>query len=172
MRLLTVIKNTIDRLLQVACVALFATLVVVVTWQVFTRQVLSSSSEWTTVLSQYLFIWLALLGSALVFGERGHIAIDVVVRRLPLAVQRIVAILIQLLVIAFTAAILVWGGWRVSMLAWDQNLSGLNTAIGPWYLVMPISGVLIIFYSVYHALDVGKDAEEPFTPEEDVPDAV
>lgn len=169
MKVLTAIKNGIDRVLRIVCVALFALLVLVVTWQVFTRQVLRSSSEWSSVLSQYLFIWLALLGAALVFGERGHIAIDIVVMRLPRLGQRIMSIVIQLIVIAFSAYILVNGGWRVAQLSWDQHLAGLPTSIGPWYLVMPISGVLIIYYSIYHLLDVGKGEEEAFAPE--VPDA-
>ena len=37
-------------------IALFVVLVLVVMWQVFTRQVLASPSGWTTTVSQYLFI--------------------------------------------------------------------------------------------------------------------
>lgn len=155
------IKGGIDRTLAAVCIGLFALLVLIVSWQVFARQVLHEPSAWSETLSRYVFIWLGLLGSALVFGQRGHIAIDVVARRLPLAVQRPLAILIQLIVIGFSLTILVWGGWRVSMLAMGQNLSGLPTTIGVWYLVMPIAGVLIILYSIYHLVAIATHREEP-----------
>ena len=64
-------------------IALFVVLVLVVMWQVFTRQVLASPSGWTTTVSQYLFIWLVLFSVAMVFGERGHVAVDFFARLLP-----------------------------------------------------------------------------------------
>lgn len=165
MKVLTRTKDLLDRVLTVVCVALFMILVVVVSWQVFARQILGDPSQWSETLSRYLFVWVGLLGAALVFGERGHIAIDVVVRRLPATPQRLLALLVQLIVIAFAAYILVWGGTRAADNSWAQNLSGLPTTIGPWYLVLPISGVLIIFYSVYHLIEVGSGEEEAFEPD-------
>jgi TRAP-type C4-dicarboxylate transport system permease small subunit len=157
------VKNWVDRTLAAVCIVLFAILVVIVSWQVLARQVLDQPSAWSETLSRYVFIWLGLLGSALVFGERGHIAIDILARRLPRNVQRPLAILVQLVVIGFSVAVLVWGGWRASMLAMGQNLSGLPTTIGPWYLVMPLAGVLIVLYSIYHLIALAADQEEPIS---------
>lgn len=170
MKAFTAMKRTIDRVLGVVCVAIFMVLVVVVAWQVFARQVLHDPSQWSESLARYLFVWVGLLGAALVFGERGHIAIDVAVRRLPAVPQRIVALLVQVLVIVFSAGILVFGGLRAAGNAWHQNLSGLPTAIGPWYLVMPLAGVLVIVYSIYHLLRVARGEEESFEPDD--PDTV
>ncbi len=163
------VKGWLDKTLAVVCVGLFALLVTIVSWQVWARQVQNEPSAWSETLSRYIFIWLALLGSALVFGERGHIAIDLLARRLPRRVQRPLAMVSQLIVIAFTAYVLIWGGWRASMLAMEQNLSGLPTTIGPWYLVMPLAGVLIIFYSVYHLIAIAGDQEEPIAGGGDLP---
>lgn len=170
MELLEKAKGVVDKILMIVCVALFMILVVVVTWQVITRQILNDPSQWSETLSRYLFVWVGLLGAALVFGERGHIAIDVAVRRLPRVPQLVMAQLVQLLVIAFSAAILVWGGGRAAMNAWGQNLSGLPTAIGPWYLVLPIAGVLIILYSIYHMVILAKGEEPAF--DSDIPEPV
>ncbi len=87
-------KGWLDKTLSAICIGLFALLVVIVTWQVFTRQVLNDPSAWSETLARYVFIWLGLLGSALVFGERGHIAIDLLARRLTRSVQRPLAMLI------------------------------------------------------------------------------
>ncbi len=55
------------------------------------------------------------------------------------------------------------------MLAMGQNLSGLPTAIGPWYLVMPLAGVLIVLYSIYHMVAIATGREE-ILPDGDILD--
>lgn len=156
---MTAVKNVLDRILESVCVVLFAVLVVDVSWQVFTRQVLDSPSGWSEELAKYLFIWMGLFGSALVFGERGHIAVDFAVRWLPEKVQIAVTVVVQLAILAFTGLVLVWGGFRVSSLAWDQTLPGLPLNVGPLYLALPISGILVAFYTLYHLIRILTRAE-------------
>ncbi|WP_341358313.1 TRAP transporter small permease [Georgenia sp. M64] len=163
-------KNALDRVLTWTCVALFALLVVDVTWQVFARQVLDQPSGWSEELAKYLFIWLGLFGAALVFGERGHIAVEVAVRKLPVTVQKLLAVVVQLGVLTFTALVLIWGGFSVVDLAWEQNLTGLPVNVGPLYLALPISGVLIALYTIYHLVRILTGAERPV--EDTEPDVV
>lgn len=154
-------KKTLDRALEMACVVLFAALVIVVVWQVFTRQILDEPSSWSSVLARYIFVWLGLAGAALVFGERGHIAVDFVVRKLPDSVEKGIAVLVQVIIAAFSAVVLIWGGYRVALQSWDQALSGLPLSVGPLYLAMPVAGVLIIFYALYHSVEVLRSHEPP-----------
>jgi TRAP-type C4-dicarboxylate transport system permease small subunit len=156
---MTQVKKAIDKLLAGVCVVLFAVLVVDVAWQVFARQVLNQPSGWSEVLATYVFIWLGLFGSALVFGERGHIAVDFAVRRLPETLQIGVTVVVQLAILAFTSLVLVWGGSRVVALTWEQNLPGLPTNVGPLYLALPISGVVIALYTLYHLIRILTGAE-------------
>ncbi|TQM44149.1 TRAP transporter small permease [Pseudonocardia cypriaca] len=158
---MTAVKTALDRALTAVCVVLFAALVLDVTWQVFSRQVLGSPSGWSEELAKYLFIWLGLFGAALVFGERGHVAMDVVVRRLSRTAQVVLAIAVQLSILAFTALALLWGGFLVSQLAWNQNLTGLPITVGPLYLALPISGALIAFYTLFHLVQILTGAERP-----------
>ncbi len=164
------IKRASDKFLAAACVILFAVLVVTVVWQVFSRQVLSSPSAWTSELAQYLFVWLGLFGAALVFAERGHIAVDFLVRKFPARVEKATALFVQAAIIAFAGLILVWGGYRVSEQSWSQALSGLPVTVGPLYLVMPITGILIIFYAVYHIVAILRGEEE--ATEDTEPDVI
>lgn len=165
------VKKSLDRLLSAACVLLFSVLVVTVVWQVITRQILQSPSAWTSELAQYLFVWLSLFGSALVFAERGHIAVDFVVRKLPEKAERAVAVLVQAVIVAFAGIILIWGGYRVSVLSWSQSLTGLPMNVGPLYLVMPITGAIIAFYAVYHAAAIIRGVEAPY-PDDTEPDVI
>jgi len=153
------IRQALDRVLAVACVALFAILVLTVSWQVFTRQVLGDPSTWSEELARYVFVWLGLFAAALVFSERGHIAVDFVVQKLSPRVQRSIAIVVQLAIIGFALVVLVWGGLVASVAAWDHNLTGLPTQIGPMYLAMPITGAIISFYAIYHSLAILRSEE-------------
>ena len=153
------VKNGLDSVLSWFCIVLFAVLVVDVSWQVFTRQVLDSPSGWSEELAKYVFIWLGLFGSALVFGERGHIYVDFAVRKLPAQVQYVVGLLMQVAILAFASMVLVYGGWQVAQLAWDQKLPGLPINVGPLYMALPISGVLIIFYTFYHLVGILRRTE-------------
>lgn len=165
-----VIKKAFDRFLAAACVTLFAVLVLTVVWQVFSRQVLNTPSAWTSELAQYLFVWLGLFGAALVFAERGHIAVDFLVRKFPDKAEKATGLFVQAAIIAFAALIFVWGGYRVSMQAWNQALSGLPVTVGPLYLVMPITGVVITFYAVYHIVAILRGDEE--ATEDTEPDVI
>lgn len=158
---MTAAKNALDRVLTWACVVLFAALVVDVAWQVFARQVLNQPSGWSEELAKYLFIWLGLFGAALVFGERGHIAVDFAVRKLPRGLQTVLAVVVQLSILVFTGLVLIWGGLSVVELAWNQNLTGLPVNVGPLYLALPISGVLIALYTIYHLVRILIGAERP-----------
>lgn len=155
------IKTALDRSLSAFCVALFALLVVVVVWQVFTRQVLDAPSGWSEELAKYVFVWLSLFGAALVFGERGHIAVDIVITKAPLAAQRVVAVLMQVAVLLFTGLVLVYGGTMLATNTWSIGVAGLPASVGPLYLALPISGVLIAFYTVYHLVSIVTGAERP-----------
>lgn len=147
-------KVGLDRALGWFCVVLFAVLVVVVTWQVFTRQVLNSPSGWSEELAKYVFIWLGLFGSALVFGERGHIFVDFVVQKAPKQAQYIIGIAMQVVILIFASLVLVFGGFKITALAWDQNLAGLPINVGTLYLALPISGALIVLYTIYHLVAI------------------
>ena len=129
-------------------IALFVVLVLVVIWQVFTRQVLQSPSGWTTTVSQYLFIWLVLFSVAMVFGERGHVAVDFFARLMPRPAQRVTSVLVELSVLAFALLGLVLGGIRGMSISFDQAIPGLPVTVGQMYLALPIAGVLIALFAL------------------------
>ena len=172
LRPLDIVRRGLDRGLAVVCIIAFVARVAIVVWQVFTRQVLQDSAPWTEEAARYTFVVLALLGAALVFSERGHIAVEIVVTRLPTAVQRIVAMVVELLVAFFAVYVFIFGGIRVVQNAWAQDISTLPVSVGQVYLVLPLAGILITFSSLLHLLKVVAGAETPFPPVDDTAEAV
>ena len=148
------VKNALDKGLRVISVALFALLVLIVVWQVFSRQILQNPASWTEELARFTFVWLGFFAATLVFAERGHIAVDFLVRNSPPRIQKASGILSEVSIIAFAILVLVWGGGRAARGTWGQGLGALPAQLGMVYLVMPIAGVLITFYAVYHLLGI------------------
>lgn len=148
------VKEALDKALRVISVALFALLVLIVVWQVFSRQILQNPASWTEELARFTFVWLGFFAATLVFAERGHIAVDFVARKSPPAIQRASGILSEVCIIAFAILVLVWGGGRAARGTWGQGLGALPAQLGMVYLVMPIAGILITFYAVYHLVGI------------------
>ena len=63
------------------------------------------------------------------------------------------------MIAAFAVLVLVYGGWQVSELAWNQSMPGLPLKVGWLYLALPLSGVLVLFYTVYHLVAVVRGVE-------------
>ena len=147
------------------CIFFFALLVFITVWQVFARQVLNSPSTWSEELAKITFVWLSFLGAVYVLGERGHIAVDFAVRKTPIALQKITAIIVELTTFFFAIVALLIGGYYASSIAWGQNLTALPLSIGWVYLVMPISGVLMALFSIIDVIEIMRGQLSPYADE-------
>lgn len=154
-------RRVIDRVLVVSCIAIFAALVVVVAWQVFSRQVLGAPASWTEESARYVFVVLALLGAALVFSERGHIAVELLVNKFSLSVQKIVGLAVEVSIVFFAGYVMIYGGLAVAENAWTQNISTLPLSVGQVYLTLPVAGALITFFALCHIVGMFAGTEKP-----------
>lgn len=164
---MTQLKTLMLRSLAGISIVLFALLVITTTWQVFTRQVLNAPSTWSEEFAKLLFVWLAFLGSAFLFGERGHIAVDFLARKLSPKAQIGTQIFVQIVIIFFAAFGMVWGGILAAQTAWHQNLTALPFAIGWVYIVIPIAGVFITVFAVMEIVGMLNGTVEPYPETED-----
>lgn len=165
--MLPAIRHALKSLLAVVSVTLFAVLVATTTWQVVSRQLLNEPSTWSEELARLLFVWLSFLGSAFLFAERGHIAVDFLARKLPFTGQRVAQIFVQVMVLLFALVGLVWGGYLAASIAWEQNLTALPFTIGWVYLVIPIAGVFIAVFALMDIVGLSVGETEPYPEIED-----
>ena len=155
----------IDRSLAAILVTLMIVMVVTVSWQVVTRYLLNSPSSYTEELATYLLIWISLLGAAYALRVRAHLGIDVLVRRLRKDRQRTMRHAAYLVVIVFSLVALVFGGsWLVYVtLDLNQLSAAFQVPIGYVYLVLPLSGLLMTYYSVIAMLELRRTPHETAT---------
>lgn len=144
------VKKWLDKILSTICVGLFGALVLLVTWQVFTRFILNNPSAFSEELAKYCFVWLVLFGAAFVFGENGHMRIEFIQDLLPTKFKMAVQIFIELSIIVFSSLVLLSGGLTITKLAWTQMSAAIQIPVGYLYSVMPICGAIVIFYCIYN----------------------
>jgi TRAP-type C4-dicarboxylate transport system permease small subunit len=73
--------------------------------------------------------------------------------------RKFLAILAEVIAFLFAAIILVYGGIQITTLAMGQMTSALGVPIGIFYIVLPVSGVLNIAYTVLNIIDILNENE-------------
>jgi len=150
------LSQWIDRALATVLISLMTSMVLAVSWQVFTRFILRRPSSVTEELARFLLVWIGVLGAAYALRTRSHLGIDVLVGRLSGPRRRVVEILIYVSVILFAFFVMIVGGLRLVRLtfALNQISAALGIKMGYVYLVIPLAGVLVIYYSVAFIVQV------------------
>jgi len=151
------LRKVLDTVLNVLAGGSFLLMVIIVTWQVFTRYVLNSPSSWSEEFVTYMFAWSSLFGACLVTGERGHMNIPVVVERFSPSVQKLFAILGEVISLLFGIIILTYGGVQITTLAMGQKTSSLGVMVGVFYVALPVAGVLIAVYCLLNIIDIAQN---------------
>ena len=149
-------RKVLNRIMNVLAGVSLIAMTALTCWQVFTRYVLNNPSTWSEELVGYLFAWASLFGASLITGERGHMNIPVVVEKMTAAAQKFFAIFAELIAMAFSLIILVYGGYRITLLAMGQMTSSLGVAVGVFYVAMPVCGVINILYTILNIYDICK----------------
>lgn len=144
------LRKRIDAVLGKVLVIILAIMVINVLWQVFSRYILGNPSSFTDELARYLMIWLGILGAAYVSGRNMHVAIDVLPSRSKIGARNRMLLIVRVLIILFCLFALVIGGSRLVYLTYvlEQYSPALQVPLALVYLVLPISGILIIYYKL------------------------
>ena len=144
------LRKTIDRILANFLVIIMAIMVLNVLWQVASRFILGSPSSFTDELARYLMIWVGILGAAYISGRNMHVAIDVLPTRLSPPIQKRLMFIVRILIILFCLLAMVIGGSRLVYITYvlGQNSPALQVPLAVVYMVIPLSGLLIIYYKL------------------------
>ncbi|WP_367617977.1 TRAP transporter small permease [Shouchella lehensis] len=142
------VNNTIGKIIMFVSTSMFGLMVLVAVWQVVSRYALNAPSTFSEEFLRYSLIWVTMIGGAYAFHLKKHIAIEMVVNRLHARSQRVVRFLAQLFLLAFALVVMVYGGIQLVSLTMTQQTVSLGIPMGYIYLSLPISGVLITWFSL------------------------
>ena len=155
------LRNILDKCLSGLAGLSLIVMTVLTTYQVVTRYVFNAPSTWSEELVGYMFGWATMFGAAICTGERAHMNIPIVVDMLKEGPKKVLLIFGEIVALLFSAIILVYGGTTVSSLAMGQQTSSLwGLAVGTFYWVMPVCGVLMVIYSAMNIVAIAKGESE------------
>ena len=144
--------HTINRIIEFILVIIFSLLVLDVLWQVFGRYVLNQSFSFTEEFARFALIWLSILGAAYLNGKREHLSMDYLLLKMsPEKLKKRMQV-IEVLMFVFALIVMVIGGGNLvyTTLYLGQLSPAMNWSVGYVYSIIPISGLLIMFYSIYN----------------------
>jgi TRAP-type C4-dicarboxylate transport system permease small subunit len=93
------------------------------------------------------------LGAAYINGqEEGHLSMDFLLNKLPAKKRKGRQKVIQVLMAVFALIVMVIGGGNLvyTTLSLGQTSSALHIPLGYVYAIVPLSGLLIICFSIYN----------------------
>ena len=154
------LRNILNKALNALAGLSLVVMTILTTYQVITRYVFNAPSTWSEELVGYMFGWATMFGAAICTGERGHMNIPILVDMLKPGAKKVLLIFGEIVALLFSAIILVYGGFTVSALAMGQQTSSLGVAVGLFYWVMPICGVLMVLYSAMNIVAIAKGESE------------
>ena len=134
-------------------------MVIVGTYQIVTRYFFNSPSTVSEELLTYSFTWMALLASALVFGKRDHMRMGFLADKLTGVPKKVLEIFIELLIMALAGSVMVWGGYTIMQLSMTQTTASLGIPMGIVYIIVPLSGILVVVYSILNIIDLAAGYE-------------
>jgi len=133
-------------------ILVMAVLVADVLLQVVTGIFISGSNpfSFTDELAEFLLIWVGLLGAAYVSGQKEHLAIEIINKRLSERNLIRLKLFINLLIVLFASLVLLTGGVRfvIINIRLEQLSAAMQLPMWYVYLVLPMSGLFIILYAM------------------------
>lgn len=150
------IFNKVNKFLEWFLITIFAFLVLDVLFQVFSRYILGTSFTWTEEFARFSLIWMTILGAAYLNAKREHLSMDFLYQKFSVSNKKKASILIEVLIFLFAAIIMVVGGFNLVYITLHlEQLSGtLRIPLGYVYAILPISGLLIMCFSIYHISNI------------------
>ena len=148
----------ITKVLEKILIILMASIVIDVTWQIVTRFILQNPSSFTEELAGFLLIWIGLLGASYALYTKGHLGIDVLMQKISEEKRHLAEIVIYSLVLMFAFFIPVYGGINLVNITFTlkQVSPAIGIPMGYVYLVLPLTGIMMMYYSVVFLVSAFK----------------
>lgn len=159
------LRRGLDLVLGFTCGGLLVGLVVVLAWQVISRYALNAPSSYSEEILRYGVIWMSLLGAAYATGQGSHMSVDLLRDRLsPRGRLRLDAV-ISVAFVLFAGVVLIWGGMRGAQIASAQTSAVMRIPMSWVYLSLPVSGGVMVIYSVMNLIDLAAGRPHHARPE-------
>ena len=146
------ISDILNRITEVVLLVVLTAMALAVFLQVIFRYVLSFPLFWTEEFARYCLVWASLLGSAVAVKRGQHIAVTILVERLPSALGRTLKIM-ALIAVVVILAVIFWGGIQLVAITRAQISPALRVPMSIPYLAVPVGAALMLFHTIGFLLE-------------------
>ena len=160
MKALDAIKNVLNKILEILGTVTLGIMTILVVYQVITRYVFNAPSPFSEALSQYLFVWMIMFGSAYVYGSREHLTIDLLKDKFSPKLNMIVEVIANVCLFAFILLVCVYGGWKYTASQVNRIDPSLHISMAILYTSVPFTGVITLYYAVYNCICSIRDYQQ------------
>ena len=162
--------NIIDKIFKLAALVFLVVMIVSCFLQVISRYVFNFSLSWTEEVARYCFIWVNMLGAAILVKKKGHAVIDFLVKNLKGAKRRIHLSVISAVTLV-AAGVLIYQSILLMPVVAQQSSPATNISMFYVYLAVPVGSAGIFIHALsdlFEALstDTKNVALQPEPPEE------
>ncbi len=159
--ILKIVFNNTRKFLYFLSVFSIGLMLVIIFLQVVSRYLFNHSFEWSEELARFLFVWTVFIGSALIIGDKGHMAVKLLAEKLKGRTSGfILKIFTELCSLVFIL-ILIFQGAKMTKVMMFQTSPALGVPMGYVYSIIPISGVLMLLYFIKDVAGIfSKDKPE------------
>ena len=130
-------------------------IVIIVSCEVFARFLLHKSIMWSEEVARLLMVWTAFIAMSIGVEKGLHISISLFFNMFPKVVKVVIAKINTLATIFFGYILVVYGIKLVSM-TMSSTLPATQWPAGTMYMMMPVSGIFIIYFALLDLFEAKK----------------
>lgn len=141
------IKKYFDNIIDFISIFFVALLVIIISYQVFTRNVLNYTPKWSEEASLLLLVWITFCGIGVGFREKLHIGVGFLVALFPKKTRYFFDLISQILLIIVSILFIVYG-YKFTLLMNNSTMPGTGFPQSILYAAVPVSGILMLIYGI------------------------
>jgi TRAP-type C4-dicarboxylate transport system permease small subunit len=154
-KLIRRIEAYIYRLVNFFLIFQGISLIIVIGLEVFFRYVIGKALSWPEEVAGIFFMWFTLLGVAAVLREGGHIAFNFLMKYTPPLVGKIIELFCMLMIQVY-AFFMIYHGYSYARMFTFETTPAAKINLLWMTLSLPISGLLIIIFSLLKIVGIFK----------------
>jgi TRAP-type transport system small permease protein len=152
----------IDRTVEIVVAAIFAGMVLIGFFQVFSRFLLNATPSWSEEIQIFGHIWLIFLAIPIAYRRGAHFTVEAIRRQYSLGVNKLFDVLVELLWAGF-AITTAYYSYRVSLVAGRNVSPGLEVPMSYPYYGMIVGSIYLLFV-VLRRIGGEQPPQEPTAP--------
>ncbi len=142
------LSDLLNRVSELALFVMMMAMIVITTLQIVCR-FFFDALIWSEEIVCFLLVAASLLGAAVAFKRGTHIAVTSLVEKLPVGLQKVVSVSVQLVGIGFFVVVAWYGGVLTKSESF-QTTPALGISMSWIYLMYPVIGTITLVHLAAH----------------------